>query len=132
MPSPKSNARGDGFDVLVIDDSEIARSLIAGQLEDAGLSVLELPGPIGATRAVLTHGIKVVVTDVNMPALPGNNLIRLFQNNPTTDHVRVVLVSDLPDSQLATLGHESSAHGVVQKGRIETDLVPLVRNLLRR
>jgi CheY-like chemotaxis protein len=75
-------------DVLVIDDSEIALELILGVLEASSFSVTGLPGPIGATRAVISRGVRVVVTDVNMPELTGNNLVSLFRNNPKTAHVR--------------------------------------------
>ena len=120
-----------GVDVLVIDDSEIALELILGTLESSRLNVAGLPGPIGATRAVITQRVRVVVTDVNMPELTGNNLVALFRNNPRTAHVKVILVSDLPENELWQLGRRSGAHGVVQKRRIESDLVPMVRAMLK-
>ena len=117
--------------VLVIDDSEVSLEMMAGVLEDAGLSVVTLPGPIGATQAVVKHQIPVLVTDVNMPELRGHNLISLFRQNYRTRHVKVILVSSLPERQLLELAKESGADGVVQKDRIAADLVSVVNRLLR-
>ncbi len=117
--------------VLVIDDSEISLELMAGVLEDAGIAVITLPGPIGATQAVLKAGIQVLVTDVNMPALPGHNLISLFRGNERTKHIKVVLVSSLPEAQLNKIARESGADGVVQKDHIDRELPGVVKRLLR-
>ncbi len=121
----------DDARVLVIDDSEISLELMAGVLEDSGVAVVKLPGPIGATQAVIKRNIQVLVTDVNMPALPGHNLISLFRGNRRTKHVRVVLVSSLPEDQLQEIAKESGADGVVQKDSIEAELPRLVKRLLR-
>lgn len=117
--------------VLVIDDSEISLELMSGVLEDAGMDVVKLTGPIGATQTVVKFDINVLVTDVNMPALPGHNLITLFRGNRRTEHVKVVLVSSLPEDQLNQIAEEYGADGVVQKDRVETDLVRLVKRLAR-
>ncbi|MEN9580017.1 MAG: hypothetical protein RJA70_3026 [Pseudomonadota bacterium] len=117
--------------VLVIDDSEISLEMMVGVLEDHKIAALSIPGPIGATQLVIKRDIHVIVTDVNMPALPGHNLISLFRGNRRTSHVKVILVSSLPEAQLDQLARDSGADGAVQKDRIETDLPAMVRRLLR-
>lgn len=117
--------------VLVIDDSEISLEMMVGVLDDGRIPALSLPGPIGATQLVIKRNIHVIVTDVNMPALPGHNLISLFRGNRRTSHVKVILVSSLPEDQLDKLARDSGADGAVQKDRIETDLPAMVRRLLR-
>jgi len=120
-----------GREVLVIDDSDIALDVIRGVLDMGGFETLGQLSPIGATNLVVKHGIRVVVTDVNMPEISGTQLSLMFRNNPRTEHVKVVLVSDLPPEQLYILGKNARAHGVVQKRRLEQDLVPLVDRLYR-
>lgn len=117
--------------VLVIDDSEIALDIVLELLERHSIPAIGLPGPIGATNTVARQGIRVVVTDVNMPELAGNSLVSLFRDNPRTQHVKVILLSDLPEAKLDELVHRSRAHGAVQKGKVEEELVPLVRHLLK-
>ena len=117
--------------VLVIDDSEIALEILLGILARHGIPAVGLPGPIGATNTVVRKDIRVVVTDVNMPELTGNNLVALFRNNARTKHVKVILVSDLPSTQLHDLVLSCNANGAVQKDKLEHELVPLVRRLLK-
>lgn len=95
------------------------------------MHVEKMSGPIGATQAVITHNISVLVTDVNMPALPGHNLISLFRRNRRTQHVKVVLVSSLSVEQLSQIAQEYRADGIVQKDSVEFDqsLVRMVRRL---
>ena len=131
MNETLSNSGDHAASVLVIDDSEIALDIVIELLDRHNIPAIGLPGPIGATNTVAKQGIRVVVTDVNMPELAGNSLVSLFRDNPRTSHVKVILLSDLPEAKLAELVQRSRAHGAVQKGKIEAELVPLVRRLLK-
>jgi hypothetical protein len=44
-----------GVDVFVIDDSNLLRLTLVRALRRAGLSVVDLSSPIGATRAIVRH-----------------------------------------------------------------------------
>lgn len=116
-------------EVLVIDDSDIALEAIREVLKSSGFTTIGRLSPIGAVNLVAKNDIRVVVTDVNMPQLCGQQLVLLFRNNPKTKHVKVILVSDLPTDELYALGRSARAHGIVQKGRLQIDLVPLVQRL---
>jgi len=62
----------DRIRVLVVDDDDIVREIMAGDLTDAGCWVESLPTPIGATRAIIENEIDVVVIDVLMPSMRGD------------------------------------------------------------
>jgi PleD family two-component response regulator len=111
--------------VLVIDDSDIARASMASVLEGAGLKVLELASPIGATRAILQHRISVVVVDVLMPGMRGDRLATLFRSNPRFERLGVVLVSGESGVELDRLLAETGADAAVSKAALE-GLVPAV------
>lgn len=117
--------------VLVIDDSEISLEIMSGVLEDAGMNVFRATSPIGATQLVVKHQVDVLVTDVNMPALLGQNLISLFRNNRRAEHVRVVLVSSLPEPELQAIAEEHGADGVLQKENVTSELVDLVHRVVQ-
>ena len=122
----------DAPQVLVVDDSDIALEGMLLELRDARIPAIGMPSAIGTTRSILRHGIRVVVVDVNMPVLTGNNLVSLFRNNPKLVGVKVVLVSGLPKPELLKLATECGADGVVEKDEIHTMLVATVRRLLPR
>ncbi len=118
--------------VLVIDDSDIALVAMTDILQKEGIKVMTLRSAFGATKTVLRHGIEVVVTDVNMPALCGNNLIAFFKKNPKLCHVRVILVSSLPVNELRDLAVNAGADGMVSKDNLETDLIKSVKKQMYR
>lgn len=130
MNDPSFNPRASPPRVLVIDDSEIALDVVMELLERHGIDAMGLAGPIGATNVVAKNQIRVVITDVNMPELAGTSLVGLFRDNTRTKHVKVILLSDLPESDLDKLVLSCKADGAVQKGKIEEQLIPMVRRLL--
>jgi CheY-like chemotaxis protein len=111
--------------VLVIDDSDIARASMASMLEEAGLKVVELASPIGATRAILEHQVSVVVVDVLMPGMRGDRLATLFRNNPRFARLGVVLVSGESGVELDRLMADTGADAAVPKADLQA-LVPAV------
>ena len=73
---------GASATVLVVDDSDLARSEMMRLLVEDGLVVVGLASPIGATRAILANAVSVVVIDVLMPGMRGDRLAALFRGNP--------------------------------------------------
>jgi len=123
-------AIGDPRDILVIDDSDIARARMVRVLTEAGFRVLDLPSPIGATRGVVRHGVRLVVVDVHMPAMSGDKLAALFRDNPRLSEVKVVLVSGVELDQLGPIAADVEADAVVSKHDGEQALLRAVRRLL--
>ena len=66
--------------VLVVDDEPLVRTLVRAALADAGLEVLEAGGPDEALELVGRHPgpIDLVLTDVRMPGMRGNELVPLL------------------------------------------------------
>jgi CheY-like chemotaxis protein len=117
--------------VLVIDDNEIALAAIRTLLEAAGVAVECLPTAIGATQAILRHGIRVVVADLNMPAITGSSLVTMLRKNPRLRDVSVVLISGDPPDSLTLVAAQVGAAGSVSKQDMHQALVPMVQRLLR-
>src|SRR5262245_25284631 len=121
---------GPAPSVLVIDDNEIALAAIRTLLEQSGVTVECLPTAIGATQIILRHGIRVVVADLNMPAVTGSSLVTMLRKNPRLRDVAVVLISgDSPES-LNQVAEQVGAAGSVSKQDMHLVLVPMVQRLL--
>lgn len=117
-------------DVLVIDDSDIARQSMVRALRAGGLSVIDLPSPIGATRAILRSAVRLVVIDINMPTMRGDKLAALFRQSERLKDVKLVLVSGVDADQLDMLAAQVGANGVVAKSEGNDSLVKMVKRLL--
>jgi CheY-like chemotaxis protein len=116
--------------VLVIDDSDVDRDVMAELLRSAGYEVHELPSPIGATKIARDLGVRLVVIDQNLPAMSGSKLAALFRGNPQMRHVRLVLVSGNDVTEMAGITRDAQADGFVSKARMHRELVPTVKRLL--
>jgi CheY-like chemotaxis protein len=108
--------------VLVVDDDDVARELLASILRGSGHEVLELPSPIGVSRVVQEQRIEVVVIDVFLPGMKGDRLAKLLRNNTRFDHVGVVLVSGDAGINLEQLAVEVGADAVVSKKSAKSTL----------
>jgi PleD family two-component response regulator len=126
-PPPTSPTRPTPT-ALVIDDSEIARARLAALLDSAGFKVVELPSPIGATRAVLEHHVSIVLIDVLMPAMRGDRLAKMFRGHRLMDRVGVILVSGESSLDLEQLINETGADAAVSKSNLE-QLLPTIRRV---
>ena len=67
--------------VLVVDDDASLRGIIAEGLRDRGYMAHEVADADAALKALDTHAIDAVVTDVNMPDVDGIALVRQIRAN---------------------------------------------------
>jgi len=118
--------------ILVIDDDETALMVIGAMLRDAGFKTHTIASPIGATRAVREHSIDAVVCDLNMPAMRGDALARLFRQNKALRFVPLLLVSGAGRDELDQLTAAGTVDTAVHKADLGTQLVVQLRRLLSR
>jgi CheY-like chemotaxis protein len=65
------SGRLDGVEVLVVDDQEDARDLVATVLEDSGATAFAADSVSAAMKIVSTAPIAVIVSDIGMPGEDG-------------------------------------------------------------
>jgi DNA-binding response OmpR family regulator len=82
--------------VVVADDEIHILDLLTCILEDQGYAVIAASNGESAYRAVLEHNPALVMSDVMMPGLRGDELCRRLKESPTTATIPVVLVTSLP------------------------------------
>jgi len=116
--------------VLIIDDSDVDRQVIADILTDAGYTVHQLPSPIGATRTARELQVRLVIIDQNLPSLNGSKLAALFRSAGLAD-LRVVLISSADEHDMLDITRRAKADAFVSKQRMSEELVATVRRLLR-
>jgi CheY-like chemotaxis protein len=117
--------------VLVIDDDDIARELVAGTLERLGYEVFELPSAIGATRLIFQRAIEAVVLDVMLPDMDGDKLAKLLRENSRGSRLAIVLISSRPIEELRRLAAAARADAIVPKSDIRTRLGLVLKAALR-
>jgi two-component system OmpR family response regulator len=124
------NSKAQNQGVLIIDDSDVDRQVIADILTDAGYTAHQLPSPIGATRTARELEVALVIIDQNLPSLDGSKLAALFRSAGLAE-LRVVLISSADERDMLEITRRAKADAFVSKQRMRQELVPTVRRLLR-
>lgn len=104
--------------ILVIDDNEQDLRLTKELLEKVGYNVIENHGWLGSTKKIKTFKPDIVLLDVNMPALSGDRLYDLLENNVKTAKIPVLFYSSLEESYLKMLTLQKKALDYIPKGDV--------------
>ena len=95
------------FSVLIVDDSPAMRSFIRRVLDMSGFDVgscLEAGDGIDALERLSQQWVDVVLTDINMPRMNGEELLRRMSEDELMKEIPVVVVStDSTEARIETM-----------------------------
>lgn len=111
--------------VLVIDDEEMHLYTTKGLLESGCLDVVTHRGSFGATNCVKSVRPDLVLLDINMPALSGDNLVNLIKPCCAELQIPILFYSSNDEAMLKELAGVHGVQGYICKG----DLAGLYKNV---
>lgn len=121
--------------IIVVDDSATALVFTQRALERGGHKVTTTDNPILLPGLIRTERPDLVLVDVNIPLIDGDEAVGLLRRSTANDHwtrkTLVVLYSSLGDEELKARAEQCGADGYVVKGDAET-LLATVNTLLDR
>jgi two-component system, chemotaxis family, sensor kinase CheA len=102
--------------VLLVDDSQFFRNMLAPLLNAAGFSVTSAASADEALT-VLRDGtrVDVLITDIDMPGMDGFELTSAVRRDPRTASMPVIGLSSLVSAQLVERGRQVGLHDYVAK-----------------
>ncbi len=106
--------------IVIIDDSEDWLRFAEQVFERAGHTVITVDTAFGATNLIERHKPDLVLVDVKMPGLSGDNLVRVLKsrvNDVTSVAPTVLLLSGVPEDELRRTAFEVGADGHIQKAQ---------------
>ncbi len=115
--------------VLVVDDEEKIRNLVASYLRSEGFDVLTVDDGQAAVDAVRRHQPDLVVLDVRMPGLDGIEALRQIR---TFSDVYVIMLTALAEETDKLIGLSVGADDYLTKPFSPRELVARVKVVLRR
>jgi two-component system chemotaxis response regulator CheY len=84
------------LNILVVDDSQIVRAVIAKSLEVAGVPVRMLHQASNGAEALqilVSHSVDLVLADINMPVMGGVEMVERMSRDDHLWSIPVVIVS---------------------------------------
>jgi len=102
--------------VLVVDDSNTMREIVAGYLTQNGFQVaLAMDGRDGLLQLRSDPGIKLIVSDVNMPNMDGLTMADKIRKELGNKDVRIIMLTTEDNPAMRARGKEVGVTGWIVK-----------------
>ncbi|MFP4035595.1 MAG: response regulator, partial [Desulfovermiculus sp.] len=85
-----------GYNVLIVDDSMIIRSMVAKTLQISGLELEELYYAANGQEGLdllLAKTVDIVFADINMPVMDGVQMVKAMAQRGILQRIPVVIIS---------------------------------------
>ncbi len=115
--------------VSVVDDDPSIRETLAAFLDAEGYEVSLAADAQGFERIMRTTAVELVLLDIRLPGRDGLSLTREMREK---SDIGIILITGRNDKVDRILGLEYGADDYIAKPIDERELLPRVRNLLRR
>jgi two-component system chemotaxis response regulator CheY len=84
------------FNVLIVDDSAVMRAMISRVVRLSGVplgEMYEAGNGVEGLRVIGEHWVDLVLLDINMPVMNGEEMLRRLRAEPETASMPVIVVS---------------------------------------
>lgn len=100
MPIPDLLKKQDHPTVLIVDDELSMAKAIQRVARRSGLRSVKASDGFQAGVLLTTHQPELMTLDLSMPGLDGFEVIKHIRANSAFDHIKIVVISALPESKL--------------------------------
>jgi CheY-like chemotaxis protein/serine phosphatase RsbU (regulator of sigma subunit) len=118
--------------IVLADDDDVGRYVIATMLRRAGFTVSEVADGLDAVNAVTSQQPDLAVLDVKMPGLDGFEACRRLKSDEATRHIPVLMLSaTFLETEARVEGLENGADAYLTQPVEAPVLAATIRSLLR-
>ncbi len=104
--------------VLIVDDSSVMRKIVDRSLRQAGLEikeVFEASNGVEALARMQQTRVDLILSDINMPAMDGLELVRQLQAVENAKGVPIVMITTEAGESHVLQALSSGARGYIRK-----------------
>lgn len=119
--------------LMIVDDSPVMRSFVRRTLEIAGFGIehcAEASNGAEALEKLSGAGVDLILTDINMPVLDGEGLLRALRSDPELSRIPVVVVSTDSTEQRVDALMGLGARGYLKKPFLPERLAGILSGIL--
>ncbi|HYW17983.1 MAG TPA: response regulator [Nodularia sp. (in: cyanobacteria)] len=117
--------------VLIVEDSMAQREIMTDLLKASGFTVTHAKDGIEALEVIETDTPDLVILDIVMPRMNGYELCRRLKSHPKTQNVPVVICSGNSEEFDRYWGMKQGADAYIGKPFPPSELVEIVKKVLR-
>ncbi len=118
--------------ILVIDDEPDLVELLSYNLGKAGFRVTAVPDGEEALRAAKSETFDLIILDLMLPGLQGNEICRILKRNPKTAAVPIIMLTAKSELSDKIEGLETGADDYLTKPFSPRELIARIKAVLRR
>lgn len=116
--------------ILLVDDEDDVRNLVGLMLARENFRLLAARSGNEALRIVQEESVDLILLDLMMPRMSGQDLLKILKRMPSTSDLPVVVLTALENKETMEECLELGATGYVQKPFAKKILVRTVKNVL--
>lgn len=120
----------EGLKILVVEDNEDMRSLVASVFKDS-CTVLEAEDGEQGLAMAIENMPDLIISDIMMPKVSGIDLCRRLKQNLKTSHIPIILLTAKHSDDTKIAGIDAGADGFVTKPFNANMLKVRCRNLIK-
>jgi PAS domain S-box-containing protein len=125
---PQMQTLGGGEQILIVEDEDVVRYVIAKKLKQAGYNVYSASNGRDALELARNHMLDLIVTDVIMPEMNGPQVAtKVRELHP---HIGVLYMSGYPEEVIAHSGVLQPGINFLEKPVVSRQIVQKVREIL--
>ena len=118
--------------IALIEDSQTVRFFYKNIFEKAGFQVLEAENAKIGWKIICDQKPDVIVLDMNMPEIPGIELLKRIREFEFSKHIPVLVLTSVKDSEKVKEIYKEGANHYSLKGMDSPDTIKeTVNNLLK-
>ena len=116
--------------VLVVDDEDMTRQMIAMFLKMDGLDTIEAEDGVEALKQVSKHQPDAIILDVMMPEMDGITVCKRLRANPSTESIPVLMLSGRSQIGAEEEGLEAGANAYMKKPMDPKEMLVLLKEIM--
>ena len=114
--------------ILCLDDDEMILNILQHVLEREGYEVITAQHSSEIHEYLFNSDIDLLVSDVQMPGIPGTKVCRLLKKSMSD--LKVILFSNVPEIDLERYSAENNADGWISKQRLPKEWLGEIKRVL--
>lgn len=116
--------------ILIVDDEPLIRMMTESRLEASGYEVLQATSGMEAMKLLAETKPDLVLLDIVMPAMDGEEFCMKLKSNPDTTKIPVLILTASTRKDLHLKCLKAGAKAVILKPYDSNELLALIRKAL--